>query len=174
MAKKYIIQSNQIIEVVYINSCQSAKGGRKELKEIIDMIATHTIMSQDYDYIDACEKLLEGTPLRGVYHDKNYVAREKKRKAVIEELIFNNFAPHNYGMLTLTFSTDRANAERYETILPDNMNEEQELMSIMEYFYRGDSSAKEYQEVVKIYDPKLEKLHNLKYCNKLFKQLYSV
>ena len=104
MAEKYIVQNNAITKIVYIGGNQNAKGGRQKIKEQADVLQNHSWMDEDFDYSKAVEELSNGTRIHGEYHDKNYQARKKKRKQVIEELVFNNFEPHNSCMLTLTFS----------------------------------------------------------------------
>lgn len=169
MAEKYIIQGNAITKVIYIGGCQNAKGGRQEIKEQADLIQGRTFMDEGVDVVGIREEIFNGTQIHGEYHEKNYRARAKRRRQMVEELIVNNFEPCNSCMLTLTFSEHEQTAESYEKVSVSDLDIEQEF-SMMADCLNHPEGKKEVLDKVKIYDPEREKYRNLSYCNKLFKQ----
>lgn len=170
MATKYIVQDNKITKVVYIGGCQTAKGGRQKVQEQTDVLQGRNIMDyEEFDLAVAYERLYAGTPIHGQYHEKNYRAREKKRRQTIEELVVNNFEPRNSCMLTLTFSDCAQSAEQYEEIASDDMDIEQELAMMADCLNHPEGQST-VTDRVKIYDPESKKYCDLTYCNKLFKQ----
>lgn len=169
MAEKYIVQNNAITKIVYIGGNQSAKGGRQKIREQADVLQDHSWTDEGFDYGNAAEKLSNGVHIHGEYHEKNYRARKKKRKQIIEELVFNNFEPRNSCMLTLTFSDCKQTAEVYEEISVKDMDVQQELLW-MANFLNLPEGQETTTDPVKVYDPESNKYCDLSYCNKLFKQ----
>lgn len=169
MARKYIIQGNAITKVVYVGGCQSAKGGRQKVREQADLIQGQTMMDEGIDVAGISEEISNGTLIHGEYHEKNYRAREKKRKQTVEELIINNFEPCNSCMLTLTFSEHEQTAETYEEVPIGNLDLEQEI-AMMADCLNHPEGKKTVLDSVKIYDPNARKYCDLSYCNKLYKQ----
>lgn len=169
MAEKYIVQNNAITQIIYIGGCQNARGGHQEIKEQTDVLQNHNWQDENFDYEMACEELSNGTRIHGEYHEKNYRARKKKRKQIVEELVFNNFEPRNSCMLTLTFSDCKQNAEVYEEIAVCDLDIEQELI-MMANVLNHPEGQKTIAEPVKIYDPESKKYCELSYCNKQFKR----
>lgn len=169
MAEKYIVQNNSITKIVYIGGCQSAKGGRQKVQEQADILQNYSWSGENFDYGLVTEQIASGTKIHGEYHNKNYRARKKKRKQIIEELIFNNFEPHNSCMLTLTFSAHRQTTEVYEEIAVSDLDFEQKL-AVMADFLNHQEGQQTIMDPVKIYDPEETRCCNLSYCNKQFKQ----
>lgn len=169
MATKYIVQDNKITKIVYIGGCQTAKGGRQNVREISDVLQGRTIMNFDeFDFAGAMNQLSAGAPIHGEYHEKNYRAREKKRKQTLEELIINNFEPRNSCMLTLTFSDCGQTAEPFEEIANGDLDFEQELIMMADCLNHPEGQSKVIDRV-KIHNPESKKCYNLTYCNKQFK-----
>ncbi len=175
MAKKYIVQNNSVTEVIYIGGCQSAKGGQKRA------IEPKEIIPNAYETDKKLEKTLlqmetskQGAPIHGLYHDKNYRAREKKRKATIQELIINNFEPRNSCMLTLTFNAENQDHTSYELqdFAADDVD--QELMAMLDCLnaevFSQHYAPEKSTDVVKIHDPNALQATQLSDCNKRFKQ----
>lgn len=169
MAEKYIVQNNVITKVVYIGGNQNAKGGRQKIKEQADVLQNHSWTDEGFDYGKAFEEISNGTRIHGEYHEKNSRARKKRRKQVIEELVFNNFEPHNSCMLTLTFSNHEQTAEVYEEISVKDLDVEQELI-MMANCLNHPEGQEAVTDPVKIYDPESNKYCDLSYCNRQFKQ----
>lgn len=169
MAEKYIIQNNAITKIVYIGGCQNAKGGRQEIQEQADVLQNHTLPHENFDYRKPAEDIYNGNRIHGLYHEKNYRARKKKRREIVEELIFNNFEPRNSCMLTLTFSDCAQSKEVYDEVSICNLDFDQEL-AMMADILNIPEAQNTIADTVKIYDPESKKYCNLSYCNKLFKQ----
>lgn len=163
MAKKYVVQNTQVLEVVSINGCYAAKGGRKTPNE--------TARAMDSERAGKIRPGREAVTLTGRYNEKNYQATIKRRRAQVQELIVNNFNPYLSAMLTLTFGSERQTSVSEEAPLDDG----DDLSS----FYRllGSGQLAEGAQLpetapaaVKVYDPAAEKQKQLSYCNALFKK----
>jgi len=108
----------------------------------------------------------------GKYHQKNYEARKKKRKAALQELVMNNFTPRNSAMLTLTFGSDKlvplsVLEEETEEVGSDEISLDMEIMEFYSSFFGDDSKANE--DSTKIYTPSGD-YADLKHCNNQFKK----
>lgn len=64
--------------------------------------------------------IIDRQKIIGKYHVKNYKQRNKKRRNIIKELIYNNFQPGKCMMITLTFRNKQNNED---TTQDDNIND---------------------------------------------------
>jgi hypothetical protein len=163
MAKKYVVQNAQVLEVVSINGCHTAKGGRKAPDETARMMGS--------EKAGMFRPGREAVTLTGRYHEKNYQATMKRRRAQVQELIVNNFDPYRSAMLTLTFRIEGQASVPEEAPLGDGDD--------LSCFYRllgsgqlaeGAQLPKTAPAAVQVYDPEAEKYKRLSYCNTLFKK----
>ena len=104
MAKKYIVQNSKTLEVVSVNGCQSARGGRRKSREVADVV--------QQEGMDIMDQPPEPVRLVGAYNEKNYQATLKRRRAAIQELVSNNFSPFCSAMLTLTFQAEQSLSQK--------------------------------------------------------------
>lgn len=163
MAKKYIVQNAQVMEVVSIHGCHTAKGGRKAPEE--------TARAIDGEKAQKLSPRREAVTLAGRYNEKNYQATIKRRRAQVQELIVNNFNPYHSAMLTLTFGSEEQSSVPEEAPLDDGDD--------LSCFYKllgagqlaeGVQLTETAPATVKVYDPAAEKQKQLPYCNALFKK----
>ena len=63
MAKKYIVQNSKTLEVVSVNGCQSARGGRRKPREVADVV--------QQEGMDIMDQPPEPVCLVGAYNEKN-------------------------------------------------------------------------------------------------------
>lgn len=163
MAKKYVVQNAQVMEVVSIHGCHTAKGGRKAPEE--------TARSIDGEKAQKLSPRREAVTLAGRYNEKNYQATIKRRRAQVQELIVNNFNPYHSAMLTLTFGSEKQSSVPEEAPLDDG----DELSCFYQLLGAGQlAEGAQLPETapatVKVYDPAAEKQKQLSYCNALFKK----
>lgn len=111
MAKKYVVQNAQVLEVISIHGCHAAKGGRKAPEE--------TARVMDGEKAGKFRPGQEAVTLTGRYNEKNYQTTIKRRRAQVQELIVNNFTPYHAAMMTLTFGTERQASVPEEASLDD-------------------------------------------------------
>lgn len=160
MAKKYVVQNAQVLEVISIHGCHAAKGGRKAPEE--------TARVMDGEKAGKFRPGQEAVTLTGRYNEKNYQATIKRRRAQVQELIVNNFTPYHAAMMTLTFGTERQASVPEEASLDDG----DELSCFYQLLGAGEGAQlpETVQAAVKVYDPATEKQKQLPYCNTLFKK----
>ena len=77
MAKKYIVQNSKTLEVVSVNGCQSARGGRRKSREVADVVRQ--------EGMDIMDQSPEPMRLVGAYNENNYQATLKRRWSAIQE-----------------------------------------------------------------------------------------
>lgn len=168
MAKKYIVQNSKTLEVVSVNGCQSARGGRRKPREVADVV--------QQEGMDIMDQPPEPVRLVGAYNEKNYQATLKRRWSAIQELVANNFSPFHSAMLTLTFQAEQKEPTAKETVSAKQADDWEKLVSIYDLLGTGKLSldsttpAETVPSDVKVYDPEQEKLKQLPYCNALFKK----
>lgn len=155
MEKKYIVQNSQVLEAISIHGGHSAQGG-------------HRLVDETEDRTGPCQ---EGARLTGRYNKKNYQATIKRRRTSVQELIVNNFNPYYSAMLTLTF------CEKGQEVAPTPADSADDLSYLYNLLGSGQlgtgcsfSKTGSADTDVKVYDPALEKLKQLQYCNTLFKK----
>lgn len=75
MAKKYVVQNAQVLEVVSINGCHTAKGGRK--------VPDETARATNGEKAGKLRPGREAVTLTGRYNEKNYQTTIKRRRAQV-------------------------------------------------------------------------------------------
>lgn len=163
MAKKYVVQNAQVLEVVSINGCHTATGGRKAADE--------TAKAAGGEKAGKLRPKREAVTLTGRYSDKNYQATIKRRRAQVQELIVNNFNPYYSAMLTLTFGSEMQASVSEKAPLDDG----DDLSCLYKLLGSGQLAEGAHlpetaPAAVKVYDPAAEKQKQLSYCNALFKK----
>ena len=172
MAKKYIVQNAQVLEVVSVHGCQTARGGRRKPIE-----EEGVYLKENKTLQDKLESLFpEPKKLVGKYNEKNHRATLKRRREALQELVVNNFSPFHSAMLTLTFQAEQKEAVTKETASAEQADDWEKLGAMYDLLGSGklllDGTA-ETETVpsdVKVYDPEREKLKQLSHCNALFKK----
>lgn len=171
--EKLIIGANEITKIIYVGTNVKAKGGKKEKqRRYIDD------RKSDFTYDVLGRQVWEKQIAVGKYHVKNYKQRNKNRRNVVGELIYNNFQPNKSAMITLTFANiKKEDVEKscFDIKEDHPFYEANKAIQTMELNYAAMndifSPGAALESAVSIdSENNDERYHDLKTCNKEFKK----